>query len=59
MRCQKVGKYLKKSAFHEEIKEGNIFGICVFFDFSPNRKILSICGSLVVEEMVSESFDSR
>ena len=58
MRCQKVGKYLKKSAFHVEMKEGNIFGICVFFDFSPGRKIIKylccVARCSLVEEMVSE-----
>ena len=62
MRCQKVGKYLKKSAFHEVMEEGNIFGICVFFDFFPSRKIIQyLCCvercSLWVEEMISESCD--
>ena len=57
MRCQKVGKYLKKSAFHEEIEEGNIFDICVFFDFSPSRFIKYLCcvaRCSLVEEIVSE-----
>ena len=40
MRCQKVGKYLKKSAFRKEMEEGKIFGVCVFFDFSLSRMII-------------------
>ena len=60
MRCQKVGKYLKKSAFHEGMEEGNIFGIFAFFDFSPSRKIIKylccVARRSLVEKMVSERF---
>ena len=61
MRCQKVGKYFEEIFFNEEMAEGNIFGICVFFDFSPSRKIITylccVARCSLVEEMVSESFD--
>ena len=42
MRCQKVGKNLKKSAFHKEMEEGKIFDIYVLFDFSQVVRLLSI-----------------
>ena len=39
------------------MEEGNIFGICVFFDFSPSRKIIQylccVARSSLVEEMAS------
>ena len=53
-----MGKYLKKFAFHEEREEGNTFGIFVFFDFSPSRKVIKylccVARCSLVQEMVSE-----